>query len=107
MFRYIACSKSNPLHSDVLAVYISLVPRYQMNYIMSGVKTPCMSFLHGNLTSGSAAGVGMHTNLRFASPNVQFSLPECRVGFFPDGGACGCMSEVCASESDGRFVMVS
>jgi hypothetical protein len=54
---------------------------------MSGVKTPCMSFLHGNLTSGSAAGVGMHTNLRFASPNVQFALPECRMGFFPDGGA--------------------
>ncbi len=58
-----------------------------MNYIMSGVKTPCMSFLHGNLTSGSAAGVGMHTNLRFASPNVQFALPECRMGFFPDAGA--------------------
>jgi hypothetical protein len=57
-----------------------------MNYIMSGVKTPCMSFLHGTLTSGSAAGVGLHTNLRFASPNVQFALPECRMGFFPDGG---------------------
>ena len=57
-----------------------------MNYIMSGVKTPCMSFLHGNITSGSAAGVGMHTNLRFASPNVQFALPEARMGFFPDGG---------------------
>ncbi len=57
-----------------------------MNYIMSGVKTPCMSFLHGNITSGSAAGVGMHTNLRFASPNVQFVMPEARMGFFPDGG---------------------
>jgi hypothetical protein len=59
---------------------------YQLNFITSGLRTPLMSFLHGTISS-SSCGLVLGGKYRFASPNVQFSLPECRLGFIPDAGA--------------------
>jgi enoyl-CoA hydratase/carnithine racemase len=66
----------------------------QLNFILANARTSIMSFLHGSVTSGSAAGISMHGKVRLASPNVQFSMPECRLGYVPDGGSTYLLSRL-------------
>ncbi|EPY42240.1 enoyl-CoA hydratase [Angomonas deanei] len=47
---------------------------------------PFVSLLNGYLMGG-AAGLGFNERYRVVSETTQFAMPECGIGFFPNGGA--------------------
>lgn len=54
---------------------------------MSETKSILITILNG-FTMGVGAGFGIHSDIRIATENTVFSMPECKVGIVPDGG-CG------------------
>lgn len=66
---------------------------YRLNYLLSEVETPVISFLNG-LTLGGGAGLSVHGKFTVATEVTSFAMPETAIGFFPDVGASYFMSRL-------------
>lgn len=59
---------------------------YEMNRLIHHYPKPYVAICHG-ATMGGGVGVSIHGSHRIATENSVFSMPETRIGFFPDVGA--------------------
>ena len=59
---------------------------YKLNYMISKFKKPYLSIWDG-IVMGGGVGLSIYGNLRIATENTKFAMPETAIGFFPDVGA--------------------
>lgn len=59
---------------------------YRLNLAVYHFPKPYISFLDG-LTMGGGAGISVHGSHRIGTENLQFAMPETKIGFYPDIGA--------------------
>jgi enoyl-CoA hydratase len=58
---------------------------YQFNQFLHHFKKPYIALCDG-ITMGGGVGVSIHGSHRVATPNMIWSMPETKIGFFPDVG---------------------
>ncbi|EPY34781.1 enoyl-CoA hydratase [Strigomonas culicis] len=58
----------------------------QVDYHILIATNPFVSLLNGYVMGG-AAGLALNGRYRVATETTQFAMPECSIGFFPNGGA--------------------
>ncbi|KAK9762685.1 3-hydroxyisobutyryl-CoA hydrolase [Basidiobolus ranarum] len=58
---------------------------YLLNYSLSTLKTPLVSFING-ITMGGGVGLSVHSPFRIATESTLFAMPETKIGFLPDVG---------------------
>lgn len=58
---------------------------YDLLYRLGTYPKPVVAIMHG-ATMGGGAALAMQCKLRVATRETYFAVPECKVGFFPDGG---------------------
>lgn len=59
---------------------------YRLNLRIAEYPKPYIALMNG-LTMGGGVGIGMHGHYPIATNQFVFSMPETRIGFFPDIGA--------------------
>ena len=59
---------------------------YQLNHLVSRLAVPHVALYRG-LVFGGGAGISVHGSFRVATETSVFSMPETRIGMFPDVGA--------------------
>ncbi|KAJ2908806.1 3-hydroxyisobutyryl-CoA hydrolase [Coemansia aciculifera] len=59
---------------------------YQVNHLIASYSKPIVALLNG-YTMGGGVGLSMHAAFRVATESTVFSMPETKIGFFPDVGA--------------------
>lgn len=59
---------------------------YRLNLAIYHFPKPYISFLDG-ITMGGGAGISVHGSHRIGTENLQFAMPETKIGFYPDVGA--------------------
>jgi enoyl-CoA hydratase len=63
----------------------SLAAEYSLNWQLECFTKPTLSLIDG-LVVGSGVGITLYGTHRIAGENYRFSMPEARIGFFPDDG---------------------
>lgn len=58
---------------------------YEVNSFIDHYSKPYISFLNG-LTMGGGAGISIHGSHPIGTENLQFAMPETKIGYFPDVG---------------------
>jgi len=59
---------------------------FELDYILAMMRKPYVAILDG-LTMGGGVGLAAHAPFRIATENTVFSMPETKIGYFPDVGA--------------------
>lgn len=59
---------------------------YTLNYRLATYKKPIIAVMDG-IVMGGGAGIALHCSHPIATHKTIFSMPECRIGLFPDVGA--------------------
>ncbi len=59
---------------------------YQMLHRIATYPKPTLAVMHG-VTMGGGAALAMHCRIRVCTRQTYLALADCKVGFFPDGGA--------------------
>jgi 3-hydroxyisobutyryl-CoA hydrolase len=59
---------------------------FELDYILAIMRKPYVAILDG-LTMGGGVGLAAHAPFRIATENTVFSMPETKIGYFPDVGA--------------------
>jgi enoyl-CoA hydratase/carnithine racemase len=62
------------------------VDEYRLDYAIHTFSKPIVALLDG-VTMGSGMGLGQGANLRVVTEKTKMSMPEARIGLFPDVGA--------------------
>ncbi|KAJ2844168.1 3-hydroxyisobutyryl-CoA hydrolase, partial [Coemansia erecta] len=63
-----------------------LQKEYQMNHLVASYEKPLVALINGYVMGGGV-GLSVHAPFRVATEKSVFSMPETRIGFFPDVGA--------------------
>jgi enoyl-CoA hydratase/carnithine racemase len=58
---------------------------YSINALIYHYPKPYIALLNG-IVMGGGAGISIHGSHRVGTPNIQFAMPETKIGFFPDVG---------------------
>lgn len=58
---------------------------YTLNHLISTLKIPHVAVING-ITFGGGAGLSVHGNIRIATEDTVFAMPEAAIGFFCDVG---------------------
>ncbi|KAN0031057.1 hypothetical protein ACTA71_004029 [Dictyostelium dimigraforme] len=66
---------------------------YTMNHLIHTFKKPILSFING-ITMGGGVGLSGHCTHRIVGDNVQWAMPENRIGYFPDVGSSYLLSRL-------------
>ncbi|HEX2580943.1 MAG TPA: enoyl-CoA hydratase/isomerase family protein [Dongiaceae bacterium] len=75
-----ACGGDDSLISDFY------FREYQLNHHIATYPKPIMALMHGTVMGGGA-GLAVNAQIRIATDETIFAMPECAIGFFPDVGA--------------------
>ena len=67
---------------------------YQLASVVDTIKRPGMVMLDGTLYGGPGAVLGLPGQFRYTTDFTVFSMPDCQVGFFADGGAMHYLSKL-------------
>ena len=59
---------------------------FELNYALATSPKDTVAFL-GGLVMGGGAGLSLHCKWRIASLETEFSMPECKIGWFTDVGS--------------------
>jgi 3-hydroxyisobutyryl-CoA hydrolase len=59
---------------------------YQLLYRIATTKKPIVAVMDG-VTMGGGVALGAHCRIRVGTRNTYFAFADCKVGYFPDGGA--------------------
>ncbi|KAN0031055.1 hypothetical protein ACTA71_004027 [Dictyostelium dimigraforme] len=66
---------------------------YSLMYLIHTFKKPIISFMNG-FVIGSGVGLSIHCSHKVVSENVKWSMPENKVGYFPDVGTSYYLSKI-------------
>ncbi|KAN0023071.1 hypothetical protein ACTFIU_009154 [Dictyostelium citrinum] len=66
---------------------------YTLINLIHNFKKPIVSFING-LVIGSGVGISIHTSHKIISENVKWSMPENKIGYFPDVGTSFYLSKI-------------
>src|SRR5262249_11030702 len=64
---------------------------YQLLHRLSTYPKPVAAIMHG-VTMGSGVALAMNCKLPVATRQTYCALPDCKIGFFPDGGMASLLS---------------
>eukprot|EP00210_Caulerpa_lentillifera_P005766 g5513.t1 len=59
---------------------------FELDYMISELKKPCLTFIDG-ITFGGGSGLSMFSEYPICSERTIWSMPEVKIGYFPDCGA--------------------
>ncbi|KAN0031181.1 hypothetical protein ACTA71_010262 [Dictyostelium dimigraforme] len=66
---------------------------YSLDNLIHNFNKPIISFVNG-ITMGSGVGLSIHCSHRIVGDNVNWSMPENKIGFFPDVGTSYFLSKL-------------
>ncbi|MGD9830880.1 MAG: enoyl-CoA hydratase/isomerase family protein, partial [Hyphomicrobiaceae bacterium] len=90
--------------SSLAAARAALAAEYRFNWQHECFSKPTVSLIDG-MVMGSGVGLTSYGTHRVAGPAYRFSMPEVRIGFFPDVGTCWLLSRM--PESLGMYLALT
>ncbi len=70
-----------------------LFKEYKLNYLIDQFNKPYLSIWDG-IVMGGGVGLSIYGNVRIATENSKFAMPETAIGFFPDVGSSYFLSRI-------------
>jgi Enoyl-CoA hydratase/carnithine racemase len=70
-----------------------LFKEYKLNYLIDQFNKPYLSIWNG-IVMGGGVGLSIYGNVRIATENSKFAMPETAIGFFPDVGSSYFLSRI-------------
>ncbi len=70
-----------------------LFKEYKLNYLIDQFNKPYLSIWNG-IVMGVGVGLSIYGNVRIATENSKFAMPETAIGFFPDVGSSYFLSRI-------------
>ncbi len=77
---------------------------YQLLYRIATSRKPIMAVMDG-ITMGGGVALGAHCRIRVGTRNTYLAFADCKIGYFPDGGAAAFYNK-CPGET-GMFLALS
>ena len=69
-------------HPDAIRFFLE---EYQLNHALGTIPKPIVAMMDG-ITMGGGVGISVHAPFRIATEKTIFSMPETKIGLFPDVG---------------------